>query len=367
MKNRQLSSRRLRIAMVGPFPTVGHAPIGGVETATWSLCEELKGRDDIDLYIVGISTADVAKDSPTNLIQLKQGRGFSGWLRTFHRDVPRALRQIAPDVVHIQGVPSLAARTRHSVLTVHGALAADIWHTRVGPSRYLGALAAYLLEGLPLLFARHRITLSPGSRGTFIPNAISPLFAPSGERDEFRLVTCGELSPLKNTLGVIEAFARVRSRFPHATLTVIGDGDIRYVRHLRERVHDLELDGAVDLVGRLDPDKVASTFSTARCLVHFSNRENAPMVLVEALASGCDVIATNVGNSRRILAEDANSYVVPPGDRDALADAMLHVLSVDYRPVDRTALVAPYSRTAVADQTVRLYREVAVRRAQQLP
>lgn len=356
----------LRVAMVAPYPCPGQPPRGGVQTAVWTLCEAIRARDDIRLQVIAINARGECasgRHDDDGVTRVLHPGGFRGWFETFHRVIPRVIERLAPDVVHIQGVPSLAARLPGSVLTIHGNLAADIWHTRTRIKRVGPAVGVAVLEGTPRLLVgrRRRIVLSPDKSGNYVPNALNPLFGATGERDPNLFVTCGELSPLKNTLAVIEAFDRVRALRPSARLALVGSGEERYMSLLRESVRALGLEDSVTFHGRLPTAQVASALGSARCLVHFSHQENAPMVVVEALASGCDVIATDVGATRLLVGQDACSRLIRPGDDARLVDAMLEVMDRDIVPSGRNALVAPFSADQVAAATVSIYEQAARR------
>src|SRR5664280_1417159 len=101
------------------------------------------------------------------------------------RDSIREVRRRKADVVHVQGLASLAARLPHSVLTVHGITERDIWESGKGASRVVRSGGALLLEGIPRRTARRVIASSEnvnhqtghgGARIWNIPNAIHPRY-----------------------------------------------------------------------------------------------------------------------------------------------------------------------------------------------
>lgn len=125
----------------------------------------------------------------------------------------------------------------------------------------------------------------------------------------------------KNQLGALEAFARVREDVPDAHLVFVGDGDLRKRVELRARelganwVHFLGLRSDVAQVLRL-----------ADVMVLPSSADAMPMTVLEALALGVPVVATDVGDVTRTLADGAG-VSVPVGDPDALVAACRDVMS----------------------------------------
>ena len=356
----------LSVAMVGLLPLPGEEPVGGVETATSALVTELRRRGDVDLTLV-VCSARVRERSVQTLdgiraIYVPQGPGFLGWFRAFHVDVRRELKRIDADVVHVQGFGSIAFTTPRAILTVHGTLHKDNWHNRIGVKRVVSSGGALLMEGIPNYLTKRRIVLDPRSRGTYIPNALNKAFIQSGEgvREPNRVVAVGALSPLKNTAGLIRAFAEVHRQNPYAELVIIGSGSASYTEECAAIISDAGLGGAVTLRGNQPPDEVAREMRSAQVLAHFSNRENAPMVAVEALASGCSLVITDVGAVRSMVEDAAGVRIVSPGDESQLARELVAALAErGHGGQPHSAILAPHMPEAVAEATVREYRRVA--------
>jgi glycosyltransferase involved in cell wall biosynthesis len=85
-------------------------------------------------------------------------------------------------------------------------------------------------------------------------------------------------------------------------------------------------------------------------------------VVVESLACGVPVVATEVGVAREVIVNE-NGLLVPPGDEKALTDAMYKMLDL-CREYDKTAikksLSEKYSKETVGKQITELYKEVVV-------
>jgi glycosyltransferase involved in cell wall biosynthesis len=79
---------------------------------------------------------------------------------------------------------------------------------------------------------------------------------------------------------------------------------------------------AVRFAGFLDQDGVADTLRQADALVLPSFAEGVPVVLMEAMASGKPVIATQVGGVSELVEDGVSGHVVPPGDAASLAEAI---------------------------------------------
>ena len=128
--------------------------------------------------------------------------------------------------------------------------------------------------------------------------------------------------------------ALLREAHPGMTLDVVGDGPDRPA--LERMCEALGLGGAVHFHGMGTADQVAEAMRGADLLVLPSHVENAPVVLIEAGASGLPVVATAVGGVPEIV-QDSWGQVVPVAQPAALASAIERMLA-------REGRIAPPSR-----------------------
>ena len=147
-------------------------------------------------------------------------------------------------------------------------------------------------------------------------------------------VSVGRLAKQKDYPSLIRAFAQLRQKYA-AKLIILGEGDLR--SQLEKHVQTLGLKADISL-----PGFVANPYaymSRAKAFVLSSVWETFGMVLVEAMACGCPVIATDCDyGPREILEHGKYGALVPVRDVDALAAAMEKVLEGDRR--DRADLIA---------------------------
>ena len=133
----------------------------------------------------------------------------------------------------------------------------------------------------------------------------------------------GRLTQQKDFFNLIKAFARVRQQID-AKLVILGEGELR--GKLTALIKKLALVNAVDLAGfTANP---YAYMKRASAFVLSSRWEGLPTVLVEAMACGCPVIATDCPSGpREILANGKFGTLVPINDAEKLASAMLVVLN----------------------------------------
>ncbi|MER3408618.1 MAG: hypothetical protein C4306_00585 [Thermoleophilia bacterium] len=149
------------------------------------------------------------------------------------------------------------------------------------------------------------------------------------ERDwsgTIELLSVGRLEPEKAPLLAVEALAALERRLPgRFRLTWIGRGSLE--KAVRERARALGVAGQLDLPGYIPfGHELLERYRRAHLLVHTAVTEGLPQVLLEAHASALPVVATDVGSVRSALDGGAAGLVVPPGDREALAEAVLRLV-----------------------------------------
>lgn len=137
------------------------------------------------------------------------------------------------------------------------------------------------------------------------------------------VLSVGRLAPQKDHGTLVRAFATVRERRPEARLVVAGTGSER--EDLLALADSLGIDDDVSLPGYVENAygymRRASVFALS------SRHEGLPTVLIEALACGCPVVSTDCPSGpREILAAGEYGRLVPVGDPDALADAIVATL-----------------------------------------
>ena len=79
--------------------------------------------------------------------------------------------------------------------------------------------------------------------------------------------------------------------------------------------------------GEISYSQVANEIQESDCLILFSNIENSPCVISEALCCGVPVIATNVGGIPELVSNN-NSILVAPGNTEQLKNAMIKMMEI---------------------------------------
>jgi glycosyltransferase involved in cell wall biosynthesis len=134
--------------------------------------------------------------------------------------------------------------------------------------------------------------------------------------------TVGRLEPQKRLDLLLRAFGAVRQRAPEARLVVVGDGSLR--DRLEKLARKLGIGDACQFLGhRLD---VAGLHDAFDMFVQSSEYEGTPNAVLEAMAMGTPLVATDVGGTSELAFPGIHALVVPPRNAPALAGAIQDVL-----------------------------------------
>jgi glycosyltransferase involved in cell wall biosynthesis len=150
-------------------------------------------------------------------------------------------------------------------------------------------------------------------------------YEPWNHEGEFRVFSCGRLSRGKNQLLLIQAVAKLRNDGIPATLTLAGGDESPgkvYLAELQKLVSELKLEPYVRFLGQTAENDVIANLEIAHVAALASLHEGVPVVIMEAMAMDLPVVATDVGGMRDLVLHAEEGLLVPPGDTDAMADAL---------------------------------------------
>ncbi len=178
------------------------------------------------------------------------------------------------------------------------------------------SVSRYLAEGVNRLVLQKKYTVVPNVVDTNI------FYYKEKQPASFRFLHVSNMVPLKNAEGILRAFKTVAEQNSNVELIMIGDT----ANEIREYAYSLHFaKGAVSFKGEVPYQQVAAEMQLADCFILFSNIENSPCVIGEALCCGLPAIATRVGGIPELV-DETNSILVEAGNENTLATAMQEVM-----------------------------------------
>ena len=151
-----------------------------------------------------------------------------------------------------------------------------------------------------------------------------------GIGDDPLVIFVGSFFPYQDIRGLLDAFARVLVEFPRARLLLVGEGE-QYADTVAY-ASSLDLNGSATFTGFLPHDEIPSILNAADIAVapyakiSDENFLGSSMKLVEYMASGLAVIATDNGQINDVIRNEDNGLLVPAGDVNALARAIVRLI-----------------------------------------
>jgi glycosyltransferase involved in cell wall biosynthesis len=242
------------------------------------------------------------------------------------RAVARAVADFQPDIVIAHNVSASLvarlARPKAPILTVfHGVTAAEY--------RYAANILSFVSDRVVAVSDATGTRLcSAGLHGvdvTIIRNAVTPRVGESRRRarealnipEDAAVVLCiARMEPPKRHDSILDAWARLSGT---ELLLFAGDGSLRPTLERRASCFG----DRVRFLG--DRKDIPTLLAAADMTVLPSDDEGLPIAVLESLAAGCPVVASDVGGLREVLAPGGGK-LVPPGNVDALAAAVREML-----------------------------------------
>ncbi|WP_245921740.1 glycosyltransferase [Bowmanella denitrificans] len=144
------------------------------------------------------------------------------------------------------------------------------------------------------------------------------------DEDARVLVTVGGLVPRKGFHRVIDCIPTLLKSHPKLIYLVVGGASAEgnYEPQLRKQVQNLDLEEQVRFMGPLPPDKLSLPLSAADVFVLSTANEGWANVILEAMACGTPVVATDVGGNAEVVRQPDTGTIVPFDDHQALSGAL---------------------------------------------
>jgi len=216
-------------------------------------------------------------------------------------------------------------------------------------SGYLRAAGNWCAVSQDLVDAMDRLGGVPG-RGVLVPNGVDLEAFEIGDRDAARraldlpreralVLVVGHWIPRKDPLLALEAFLAGAPDDAHCAL--LGRGPLE--AELRARIAERGAGERVRLVGEVEPERLASWYTASDLVLLTSRREGRPNVVLEALASGRPVLATEAGGTGELLGAFRERCLSSRREAAHLGAMLAELLARPPAPAELRACVAELS------------------------
>ena len=373
-----MSTETKRRAPIKVAYIIGSFETGGTEHYLLRMLRHID-RERFDPYIVTLSDTGDLRDAihelaPVYTVRLTgklfNGRGLCelwrlrGWLRTNRIDVVHLLMDwatvygsIAARIARLRGIPTVAS---NRMTDFPPSMSPGLIRLYMFSLRHLSDHVLPNSQSVADVLAELRVD---PRRMTVIHNGIPdhrlrPYSDP--QRDSvLTICSVGRLRPEKGQRILIDALALLKKRGYLAHLLIVGHGTEEQNLHLR--ADELGVSDDIEWTGYREqpmPDIERSHICVLPSLT-----EGFPNAVVEYMAGGRAVIATDVGGVREIVTPGETGLLIPPGDPVTMADAIAKLADdLELRETlgrnARALVEAKFTARIETDQTCRIYENV---------
>ncbi|MFI6939230.1 glycosyltransferase family 4 protein [Streptomyces sp. NPDC050418] len=301
-----------RVIQVTPY----YPPaLGGLERVVSHLSRELAQRHEVHVVTTGLRTSGLPRHSTEDGVQVHRLPALEVANTAISAALPVQLAKARPgDLVHLHIAHALVPELVSAVAALRKVPYIAHFHLDVDASGPLGRLLPWYKQhflGRVLRRAAAVIALTPEmadflaeryevprERLHIVPNGVSDTyFMPPRPAPEhpLRLLFVGRLSVQKNVARLLDSMPLVQR---DVRLRLVGDGDLR--GELEAQANRLGLRN-VEFAGSLHGDDLVKAYADSDAFVLPSDKEGMPLVLLEAMAAGLPVIATDVPGNRELV------------------------------------------------------------------
>jgi glycosyltransferase involved in cell wall biosynthesis len=280
----------------------------------------------------------------------------------------------------VKPAPSLVAhfKTMHAYATPQALRPANRIYRRMGYPHTAKTADAIILNSMSLLHEVQEYLDVDPAKLHIIPEAVDhELFRP-GDRDEAKqlvstrfgvnrpfVLFVSSLWRYKNCHGLFRAFAAARPQLGDRQLVIVGaPRDEKYVAELHELAEELGIAKDVLWVGGVPLHETVHFYRSCDVFAYPSFNETFGLPILEAMASGCPVVTSDLASMPEIAGSAA--LLVDPGDPESIADALIRACGPTGEELRAAGLAraAEFTWATTAERTLAVYRQVYAQREQ---
>jgi len=377
----------MRLAILGPYPIDidSNKISGGVQAVIVNMTRGLSRFKGMEIHVVTAWPGAEEKDFMINgtkvyTVPLDRRFGNITFYSNTRKNICRKIKLIKPDIVHTHmfGYYTLAGLDsghKKVIVSTHG-ISNSYWHR---PSGFAETIRFYSQECIYNKCARQakRIIVNSGYTKEHLArfnktclfelnNPVSdPFFDIDNSAEESgRILFAGYICDEKGVMTILEALNMLKGTHGSLILNLAGKISDRnfYMKAVRY-AQDNKLEGNVNFLGQVDEGRLRDEYRKASIFVFPSKQDVAPVSILQAMACGKAIAASNVGGIPYIIDNGINGFLVDKMDSAALAEKISLFLKdgklrKDMGARAREKALRDYRIEAVTDKLYKIYKEV---------
>lgn len=314
--------------------------IGGMEIASYNIAKHLaENGHSIHIITSSYSKHPLNKDKfvvhPVNMMGTKIIGPFFDQIK-----ILPVIKEINPEIIHAQGISTsgisgftafLIKKLLKIPYVVYGR-GSDIYPFKMekilvrailNNADSVIALTEYMRKEMQKI-SNKEILVIPNGIDMDRSNNLSPNFKESADTKKKIMIFVGNLRPEKGLSYLIEAMDYITRNNINIHLLLVGEGSQR--ENLEKLVDKLNINDKVTFSGKATTEEVTVYLKNSDVFVLPSLHEGFPNVLLEAMASGLPIVATDVNGVNEIVEDRKNGFLVRPKNSKEIAEKILLLL-----------------------------------------
>lgn len=352
---------------------------GGAEKVVVNLIKKLKGEKfDFSICVldrIGALKDELDSDVKVICMNRKNGLDFALPIR-----LAKVIRMMGPDVIHMHNPSALLygaiagklAGAFHMMVTQHGSISAESRKMQFATRQ----LSRVIDKNIPVSidiekYIRDHFCINKDKIETIINGIDGHIYRSDAvkgiaKRKQFRAedkVVIGHvarLSPEKDQKNLLKAFSMVVKEIDNVRLFIVGDGPLR--NDLESLAKELNISDKVVFAGF--QGDIPALLNMFDLFVLSSIREGTSLTLIEAMAAGLPIVATDIGGNPNVVSDKNTGLLVPAQDPDKLAEAIICLcrnpkMREEMGKAGRKRMEENFNLGRTADRYAELYTELA--------
>jgi len=338
----------MRLAIVGPYPPDGdmNRIHGGVEAVIVNMIKGLARFKGMDIHVITASTRVEAEldfmagGAHIHAIPAPARFGNITLYSGVRKRIAARIRALDPDVVHSHtfGYYTLAtfdSGHKKVIVSTHGMSNGMRSEKRGIVEIIRDSMQDYMYTACSKM-VKNIIVNSPFARKTLgglknkivyeLDNPVSEAFFNLGNESEedFRILFAGKICGQKGIMDILFSAKILRERVKNICFRIAGPFmDREFYSNAMRFVMKNRLEGIVNFLGPLDENALREEYRKA-CIFAFPSREDvAPVAVLEAMAAGKAIVASDTGGIPYIIEDGVNGFLIKTGDVNALTEKIL--------------------------------------------
>lgn len=310
---------------------------GGLENGLVNIINKLSPHDFYHTIVClddyDREFASRLRNNNVKIICLNKAPGRS---LTYLWTLRKLIKSAKPDIIHSRGLAALEAQVAGLFLPVvrlHGEHGWDSAQAKSNKKyQFLRRILNPIIKRFVVLsqegyeFLHHDVGISDCKIERICNGVDTEKFLPvaSQVKQGVHLITVGRLAQVKNQQLLIQAMACLTSQhgYRHIHLSIFGEGECR--PHLQALIDELALSSYCRLAGQCD--NVAQQLSSADVFILPSFAEGISNTILESMACGIPVVASNVGGNMQLVKHDYSGYLFASDNVQELVDGLIQYI-----------------------------------------